>query len=86
MSEACPIRERAYARLEGGGRAIGFALMLRDASQRASAVEAPALVVLRCSSARGRRCAAHFGRTRTNLRLWETIAGSVPLFPDCYLQ
>jgi hypothetical protein len=30
--------------------------------------------------------AAHFGRTRTNLRLWETIAGSAPLFPDCYLQ
>ena len=23
---------------------------------------------------------------RTNLRLWETIAGSVPLFPACYLQ
>jgi hypothetical protein len=22
----------------------------------------------------------------TNLRLWETIDGSVPLFPDCYLQ
>jgi hypothetical protein len=22
----------------------------------------------------------------TNLRLWETIAGSAPLFPDCYLQ
>ncbi len=31
-----------------------------------------------------------FGQTkprgRTNLRLWETITGSVPLFPDCYLQ
>jgi hypothetical protein len=35
--------ERACARLEGWGRAIGFALMLRDASQRASAVEALAL-------------------------------------------
>src|SRR5262249_32486906 len=23
---------------------------------------------------------------RTNLRLWETIAGSVPLFPACSLQ
>src|SRR5262249_30196578 len=23
---------------------------------------------------------------RTNLRLWETIAGPAPLFPDCYLQ
>jgi hypothetical protein len=22
----------------------------------------------------------------TNLRLWETIAGSGPLFPACYLQ
>src|SRR5262249_51798963 len=23
---------------------------------------------------------------RTNLRLWETIVDSAPLFPDCYLQ
>jgi len=23
---------------------------------------------------------------RTNLRVWQTIAGSDPLFPDCYLQ
>jgi hypothetical protein len=36
--------------------------------------------------------AAHFGKPSaarprtTNLRLWETIAGCVPLFPDCYLQ
>ena len=34
--------EGAYARLEGGGR-HDMALMLRDASQRAWAVEAPAL-------------------------------------------
>jgi hypothetical protein len=35
------------------------------------------------------RCDApqHEGEGRsTNLRLWETIAGSVRLFPDCYLQ
>src|SRR5262249_25687087 len=36
-------REGAYARLEGWGRATRFALMLRDASRRAWAVEAPAL-------------------------------------------
>jgi len=23
---------------------------------------------------------------RTNLRLWETVTGCDPLFPDCYLQ
>jgi|307.fasta_scaffold74307_3 hypothetical protein len=33
----------ACARLEGWGRAIGFALMLRDASQRIWAAETPAL-------------------------------------------
>src|SRR5215831_6274306 len=33
----------ACARLEGWGRAIGFSLMLRDASQRIWAAEAPAL-------------------------------------------
>jgi hypothetical protein len=32
-----------------------------------------------------------FGETKPrgqsiNLRMWETIAGSAPLFPDCYLQ
>jgi len=27
-----------------------------------------------------------FSLGRTNLRLWETIVGSDPLFPDCYLQ
>src|SRR5215831_1430661 len=35
--------ERACARLEGSGRATRFALMLRDASQRGSAVDASAL-------------------------------------------
>ncbi len=38
-----------------------WALMLRGASQRASAVEAPALAML---LARGRRCAAHFDQTK----------------------
>jgi len=28
---------------------------------------------------------ARSGRS-TNLRLWETITGRDPLFPDCYLQ
>ena len=32
------------------------------------------------------RCAAPGTRVRTNLRLWETIAGSPCLFPACYLQ
>src|SRR6266508_5864631 len=35
--------ERACSRLKGRGRATTCALMLRDASQRASALEAPAL-------------------------------------------
>jgi hypothetical protein len=66
-----------------------MALMLRDASQRASAAEASALAMLLSM----RAGAAHFKksqaapRTRsTNLRLWETIAGCDPLFADCYLQ
>jgi hypothetical protein len=26
------------------------------------------------------------GERRTNLRLWETVTGRDPLFPNCYLQ
>src|SRR5215813_6592879 len=36
---------------------------------------------------RGRRPGRRsFIRRRTNLRLWEMVAGDIPLFPDCYLQ
>jgi hypothetical protein len=42
------------------------ALMLRDAALRAAPQH---------------EGTAHFGRTRTNLQLWETNAGRVPLFP-----
>jgi len=64
--------------------------MLRDASQRASAAEAPPL-------ASGCDAPQHEGRVRraslaersqasTNLRLYEIAAGAIPLFPVCYLQ
>jgi hypothetical protein len=37
-----------------------------------------------------KRSQPRFGQTKprcgTNLRLWQMAAGSVPLFPDCYLQ
>src|SRR5215470_622081 len=82
-------RVRASRRMR---TATAWALVLRDASQRTCAVEAPALAS-GCDAPqhegehRGRR----FGQTkppgrRTNLRLQETIAGRAPLFPDCYLQ
>jgi len=59
---------------------LGFALMLRDASQRALAVEAPALAS-RCDAPQ------HEGEGRsTNLRLCEMMAGVASLFPACYLQ
>jgi len=67
------------ARVSKDGAAIP--LMLRDASQRSRAVDAfelawaAMLLSMRASVV-----------CRTNLRLWETIAGSVPLFPACYLQ
>jgi hypothetical protein len=69
------------------------ALMLRDASQR-SRVWGRMRVRLGCDAPQHEGEQRRFGQTkprsvagkRTNLRLWETIAGSVPLFPDCYLQ
>src|SRR3984893_6713204 len=57
---------------------------------RASKTGVNALEVLRC--ARDTRVprpslrARPLGELRTNLRLWETIAGSTSLFPACYLQ
>src|SRR5262245_53188382 len=76
------------------------ALMLRDASRRTWAVEAPALASGRNAPQHegeggGRRILAKrsqagsmpvwFERT-TNLRLYKMTAGAVSLFPDCYLQ
>jgi hypothetical protein len=56
------------------------ALMLRDASQRASAAAAPALAS-RCDAPQ------HEGeKARRNLWLSETMSGSVSLFPACSLQ
>src|SRR5262245_65702592 len=64
-----------------------MALMLRDASQRSEAVGAFVLpFALRCSSACGRPRPSSWVAERTNLWLWETIAGSPCLFPACYLQ
>ena len=63
MPEACPALERACARLEGRGRPRNAALMLRDASQRASAVGAAAFA-FRCDAPR------HEGEGRsTNLQV-----------------
>ena len=74
MPEACPTLERACARLEGRGRPRNAALMLRDASQRASAVGAAAFA-FHCDAPQ------HEGEGRsTNLRLSEMIADSVRLF------
>jgi hypothetical protein len=46
------------------------------------------LLSMRARHVLGERSQRSFGRTtprgKTNLRLWETIAGSVPLFPACY--
>src|SRR5262249_24234088 len=64
--------ERACARLEGWGRATRFALMLRDASQRIRAVEAPALAS-RCDAPQhegeGRRA---FGGTNPTI-IWPSV-------------
>jgi len=90
--------ERPCARLEGRGRASACALMLRDASQRNDAGKEACSCALRCSSAWGARRHGAFWRNEANgehaclipretdLRLQETIAGSGPLFSDCYLQ
>ena len=46
------------------------------------------LLSMRARHVLGERSQRSFGRTtprgRSNLRLWETIVGSVPLFPACY--
>src|SRR5262252_3643728 len=77
----------ACARLEGWGRAIGFALMLRDASQRIWAVEAPALAS-RCDAPQheGDRLLSMRAGGSTNLGLCEMMAGAASLFPACSLQ
>jgi|SRR5690242_12334322 hypothetical protein len=71
MPEACPTLERACARLEGRGRPRNAALMLRDASQRASAVEASALAT--CCDAPQHEGAARFGRTKPTV-VWPNDA------------
>jgi hypothetical protein len=61
-------------------RTCHWALMLRDASQRASAAGAAALA-FRCDAPQ------HEGKARSiNRRLCEMTAGAVSLFPACYLQ
>src|SRR5262249_6683683 len=67
---------------------LGFALMLRDASQRIWAVEGTALAS-RCDAPQheGERLLRMRARGRsTNLRLCEMMAGAASLFPACCLQ
>src|SRR5262245_30153301 len=66
--------------------ATARALMLRDASQRDGSAEARVLAS-RCDAPQheGERLSLPWRRDvarRTNLGLWEAIAGAVPLFPD----
>jgi hypothetical protein len=81
---------RARVSKDEDGRANGARpLMLRDASQRSRVVEASALAS--CCDAPQHEGAVHFGQKkprdgRTNLWLWEMIAGPDPLFRDCYLR
>src|SRR5262249_34388499 len=67
----------------------GRALMLRDASRRVWAAEAPALASRRdAPQHEGRRATLLSMRAArsTNLRLCEMMAGAVSLFRACYLQ
>src|SRR5215813_10036243 len=73
-------KSNARARVSKDEDSHGMALMLRDASQRPESVEAS--VPARAAMLLSMRARAR----STNLRLWETIAASVSLFPACSLQ
>src|SRR5215831_12422256 len=73
-------KSNARARVSKDEDGHGMALMLRDASQRPESVEAS--VPARAAMLLSMRARAR----STNLRLQETIAGSVSLFPACSLQ
>ena len=65
----------ARARVSKDEDGHGMALMLRDASQRALAVEAPALAS-RCDAPQ------HEGERSTNLRLCEMAVGAISIVSD----
>src|SRR5215831_4511430 len=60
--------------------------MLRDASQRDGSAEA-CVLALRCDAPQHEGAVRVAGSLEApNLRLWETVAGLLSLFPACYLQ
>jgi len=79
VRKRCRKSGRACARLEGWGGDTPHASRRIAAQPSCGRVRAR----LGCDAPQheGER-----GVCGTNLRLWETIAGSVPLFWDCYLQ